>query len=880
MGGPNRGQLPSYPGNSAMVPSTRPAGPPPKFRCDELIYQFPEVWSGDKVEHAWVIHNDGVGPLEILQVQSTCGCTVPQTYDKTIPPGGEGKITVIFNSKGQHADVSKGIIVRTNDPSAAQITLQLKGKVKSRYTLNPVGGVQFGNVTSKTPFPLAASVTITNNTDKPMKIEPPATISPQVAYSCTVQEKEKDKVYEVTVSVVKEKLHEGNNYVPLMLKTGFTDEPELPLPVSLILLPVIQLSTASLAVATPVNATFHREVKLTNSDGPMKVLKVTATDPSISVAAREAPVAPAPVNPASIPGAPAPPPPPVAGQEWMVTVDIPMGWDPPPAIPQTQPAIGQPAQAGYDIIVQTDVKDKPELKIHLFTYPQPKPTVNPTLLVGTLAPQAALVDNSGKPLQIGGATGHVTVTTFFASWCPHCKQMLPILQRVVQAYSPKGVDFNLISLDKTATPAQVAQVMNQLQVTLPYAIDSKEIAGSKYGANKFPMAYVMGKDGVIEAVNQGCPATYEQNLRGQLDALLAGKNRTQFPAALAAATTQPAPMTSIQATPPTVPQTTGPMLVLDTLQQEMGSFKPGTVGKYALHVRNGGSQPLNVTAMTPTAGLTVDPPAPTVLQPNVPGTLALQFNTPKEPGPFHHQLTIQSNDPAKPKVTVALNGTVRKLIEVDPPTVVDFGRRPITFDMPRPAMITWNGEGQINFPKMESSSPKFEAEMKPVPQGPNSFMVWIKAKPPFDLGETNANITITTDCKEQPTIVIPIKLTQPPRIEVVPAAASVPRAARIQEATVALTNNGTDPLHILSVKCSNPAKVRTQFYPEVDGLSYRLKVTLLKDYTPTTADGDKVTIVTDDKQFGEIVVPIKLVDMPAGPPGISQLPTQLPPTKQ
>lgn len=46
-----------------------------------------------------------------------------------IPPGGEGQIKVTLRPKGSHREISKNIVVFSNDPAQPQMTLTMKGKL-------------------------------------------------------------------------------------------------------------------------------------------------------------------------------------------------------------------------------------------------------------------------------------------------------------------------------------------------------------------------------------------------------------------------------------------------------------------------------------------------------------------------------------------------------------------------------------------------------------------------------------------------------------------------------------------------------------------------------------------------------------------------------
>ncbi|HOB76065.1 MAG TPA: DUF1573 domain-containing protein [Phycisphaerae bacterium] len=861
------GQAPAAPAAQATqpaaegAPATAPAEAVPVFRCDDpspaplvWVHNFSEIkvgdkvetkdiWSGQTVEYAFVVHNDGQGVLKILEVRPTCGCTVAE-YDKEIPPGGQGKIMTKLNTANINQEVVKVIHVKTNDPKAAQLSLQLKGKVKARVSLEPLNGAHFGQLGPTTPTERV--VKLTNNTPTPLKLEA-APIPQQTPFTYELKEVEEGKVFEVKVALDRSKLREGPNYSQLILKTNIEEQPQVLVPANVYYPPIIQVQPGtSIAVSTPVTGNFSRRITLTRNEGPMQIKQVTSDNPAIKVEA-----APAPLPATSPAGTPIMLQR-VPNQVWNLTVNIDEGWEPP--TPTTKP---------YEITVKTDVPEKEEIKISVHAYAL-RPQIQPETLIGKLAPQdGTLKTQTGQPMPIGGNTGKVTVTCFWTSWCPHCKRMLPIMQGIANVYASRGVDFNMISLDGVAKPEQVAKIVKDLGVTLPFAVDARQIVGKKYGANSFPVTFLIAKDGIVEDVLKGAPQSFEADVKARLDLLLEGKRRDSFP--------KPSTPTPVAQTTPPRPAgqaSNNPMLVVDSTQQDMGSYKPGATGTYNLHMRNSGTGELKLTEVTTSEGLKLDPDYPKSVAGNAPASLRLQFTAPKQPGPFQHQVTIKSNDPSRETVQVKLTGTVRKLIELQPATGIDFGRRPNTFSMERLASLIWNGEGTVKFLSVESNSPKFEGEIRPIQQGPH-HMVVARAKGPFDQGEHTGTLFVKTDCKEQPVIEVPVKLFQPPRIDVSPEVLTFTKAAHIQKGRVNITNNGSSSLHILAVKSSNP-KIRTQVWPADDGVSYGLQVTVPTGLTPADG-GEKITIRTDDSEYGEIVIPIKLMDGQTPGQGLSQV---------
>jgi len=78
--------------------------------------------------HEFKVGNKGTGPLLIKKVLPACGSAV-LTFDKTIPPGGEGKIKVSLNPKGCTAKTKvRSFLVLTNDPAKNYFQLDLSGR--------------------------------------------------------------------------------------------------------------------------------------------------------------------------------------------------------------------------------------------------------------------------------------------------------------------------------------------------------------------------------------------------------------------------------------------------------------------------------------------------------------------------------------------------------------------------------------------------------------------------------------------------------------------------------------------------------------------------------------------------------------------------------
>ena len=100
-------------------------------------YEFPPTPEGQKLIHEFVIKNQGDIELNILSVIPSCSC-VSHSFDRAIPPGGEGVIKIGLKTDGYGGkQLHRSILVKTNDPNNKKIYLTVTGKVTSLVTIKP-----------------------------------------------------------------------------------------------------------------------------------------------------------------------------------------------------------------------------------------------------------------------------------------------------------------------------------------------------------------------------------------------------------------------------------------------------------------------------------------------------------------------------------------------------------------------------------------------------------------------------------------------------------------------------------------------------------------------------------------------------------------------
>ncbi len=98
---------------------------PTTVQLIDSLHHFGTIQEGEKVTYSFRFKNTGTEPLEILEVKTSCGCTVPEKPEAPIKPGETGFIKTTFNSERRPGETHKTIMVRSNaSPEFPILTLQ------------------------------------------------------------------------------------------------------------------------------------------------------------------------------------------------------------------------------------------------------------------------------------------------------------------------------------------------------------------------------------------------------------------------------------------------------------------------------------------------------------------------------------------------------------------------------------------------------------------------------------------------------------------------------------------------------------------------------------------------------------------------------------
>jgi hypothetical protein len=131
----------------------------PKIVCAEPTYNFGEMENAKDVEHTFILKNEGDLSLEIRQVRPSCGCTVANISQKTIPPDGQAQVSTRLSLRGRQGPQRKTISVESNDPKQPMFVLSLEGAAIEEMRVQP-NQLFFGRITSDSSVTGAVEITV------------------------------------------------------------------------------------------------------------------------------------------------------------------------------------------------------------------------------------------------------------------------------------------------------------------------------------------------------------------------------------------------------------------------------------------------------------------------------------------------------------------------------------------------------------------------------------------------------------------------------------------------------------------------------------------------------------------------------------------------
>lgn len=111
------------------------------------------------------------------------------------------------------------------------------------------------------------------------------------------------------------------------------------------------------------------------------------------------------------------------------------------------------------------------------------------------APDFNLPQLNGQNLQLSSYRGKVVLLDFWATWCVPCRAEIPHFVELQQKYGDSGLQIIGVSMDDSPEP--VRDFYQQFHMNYPVVMGTAKTGELYGGILGLPIAFVIGKDGLI-----------------------------------------------------------------------------------------------------------------------------------------------------------------------------------------------------------------------------------------------------------------------------------------------------------------------------------------------------------------------------------------------
>ncbi|MBV8124824.1 MAG: TlpA family protein disulfide reductase [Burkholderiaceae bacterium] len=142
------------------------------------------------------------------------------------------------------------------------------------------------------------------------------------------------------------------------------------------------------------------------------------------------------------------------------------------------------------------------------------------LQLGQAAPPLVLHTLDGRSIATHDLLGKIAVVTFWATWCPHCVEELPLLSRYAAQHAAQGLEVLAFSLD---SPDDLPEVRRRsAPLSFPTGLLGSAWAGGYGRIWRLPVSFVIDRAGrlVDNGWDDKQPVWTSERLKRVLDPLL------------------------------------------------------------------------------------------------------------------------------------------------------------------------------------------------------------------------------------------------------------------------------------------------------------------------------------------------------------------------
>jgi peroxiredoxin len=115
---------------------------------------------------------------------------------------------------------------------------------------------------------------------------------------------------------------------------------------------------------------------------------------------------------------------------------------------------------------------------------------------GNAAPEFELDSLEGSRVNLSDFTGHPVLINYWATWCPPCREELPLIQERLDRYSP---DLVVLTINAGEDPETIRNFIRQKAFSFHVLLDPDWKAEALYGIYAYPTTVFIDREGLIQA---------------------------------------------------------------------------------------------------------------------------------------------------------------------------------------------------------------------------------------------------------------------------------------------------------------------------------------------------------------------------------------------
>ncbi len=129
---------------------------------------------------------------------------------------------------------------------------------------------------------------------------------------------------------------------------------------------------------------------------------------------------------------------------------------------------------------------------------------------------------SGGEANLGALAGKVVLVDFWATWCGPCHAAAQAYQRLYKEYGPQGLEVYGVSVDDEGAP--IDDFINVQGITYPILLDpAAQISAPRFDIDSIPVTLIADRQGMIRFTHRGFEGDSEDEVKREIEQLLAEK---------------------------------------------------------------------------------------------------------------------------------------------------------------------------------------------------------------------------------------------------------------------------------------------------------------------------------------------------------------------